>query len=147
MRGRTPQNRSKGPQLRSVDDADCIREHEMAASIGIEKDEPGGLVAGWFDQGENRFPNLRDFPPSPCRTALCQFAQQFRALALPQIIPQRGCQSARGTIDQMNALALNFVQSKNDAKLSERPTRAPGQVDESWVGAITTFTSWLPGTR
>ena len=36
----------------------------------------------------------------------------------------------------MDALALNFVQSKNDAKLSERLTRAPGQVDERWMGAI-----------
>src|SRR5262249_4022482 len=44
--------------------------------------------------------------------------------------------SSRGTIDQMNALALNFVQSKNDAKFSERQTGAPGQVDECRVGAI-----------
>ena len=71
MRGRTLEDRSEGTQLRSADDAGCIREREMAASIGIEEDEPGGFVAGWFDQGENRFPNLRDFPPSVCRTALC----------------------------------------------------------------------------
>src|SRR5579883_2880432 len=110
MPGRTPEDRFEGLQLKSVNDADCIREREMAAGIGIEKDEPRGFVPGRFDQRKNRFPDLRDFPPSACRTGLCQLAQQCRAPSLTQIIPQRSSKSARGTIDQMNAVALNVVQ-------------------------------------
>ena len=36
----------------------------------------------------------------------------------------------------MNTLALHFVQSKNDSKLSEGLACAPGQVDESRVRTI-----------
>src|SRR5262249_15252722 len=100
---------------------------EMAAGIRVEKNKSVSIIRRrGLDQRENGVPDQCDLGSPPRRAFVCQRAQTLRTLGFAEVVPEAWSESARRTVDDMGALALNRIQRKKNAEFAQRVAHAPG---------------------